>query len=191
MDQSKINVRYARAFFNMGKEKNLTRELRTDAGLITNVCMTSSDFNLLLESPVVKTSNKVKAIRSVFEGRIHELSLNFLVLITGNNRERYIPGIFRNLEELYRQEEGIRTAVLTGAQLLDDSIVLQVKQILEKEYNAKVELSQKVNEELIGGFILRVDDKQYDASISTQLKKIKEQLLNTELKLDNDRIKTE
>ncbi len=182
MDQSKINVRYANAFFTLAKEKGLTEELRRDAGLIANVCATSSDFNLMLESPVVKASQKVKAITSIFSGKVNVLSLNFLVLITENNREKYIPGIFRKLEELYRQEEGIRTAVLTSAQPLDDSVVVQIRQILEKEFNAKVELSQKVNVELIGGFILRIDDNQYDASISTQLKKIREQLLHTELK---------
>ncbi|HEX7585510.1 MAG TPA: ATP synthase F1 subunit delta [Prolixibacteraceae bacterium] len=182
MDQSKINIRYAKAFFMLAKEKGLTTELRKDAGLIANVCETSSDFNLLLDSPVVKTSNKVKAIKSVFEGRVNILMVNFLVLITENNREKYIPGIFRNLEDLYRQEEGIKSAVLTSAQPMDKAIVLQVKRILENEFNAKVELSQKVDEKLIGGFVLRVEDKQYDASISTQLKKIREQLLQTELK---------
>lgn len=182
MDQSKINVRYAKAFFTLAKEKGLMVELRQDAGLIANICSTSTDFNQLLESPVIKVSHKVKAIKTIFEGKVNQLSVNFLVIITENKREKFIPGIFRNLEDLYRQEEGIKTAVLTSAQPIDSSIILQIKQILEKEYRAKVEMSQSVNEDLIGGFILRIDDNQYDASISTQLKKIKEQLLQTELK---------
>jgi len=131
---------------------------------------------------VVKISQKVKAIQSIFEGKINVLSLNFLILITENKREKNIPGIFRNLDDLYRQEDGIRSAVLTSAQPMNERIVQEIQKILEDEFKAKVELSQKVNDELIGGFILRVDDQQYDASISTQLKKIKEQLLHTELK---------
>ncbi|MBA4409861.1 MAG: ATP synthase F1 subunit delta [Bacteroidota bacterium] len=182
MDQSKINVRYAKAFFMLAKEKGLTTELRIDAGLIANVCSGSVDFNLMLESPIVKTSQKVKAIKSIFAGRVNNLSLDFLVLIAENNREKYIPGIFRNLEDLYRKEEGIKTAVITSSQPLDESVILQVKRILEVEFNAKIELSQKVKPELIGGFVLRVEDKQYDASVSAQLKKIKEKLLQTELK---------
>ncbi len=182
MEQSKINVRYAKAFFTLAKEKGLTEELRKDAALVASVCATSSDFNILLESPVIKVSNKVKAIRSIFEGKVNVLSLNFLVLITENKREKYMPGIIRNLEDLYRQEEGIKTAVFTSAQALDPTIILQVNQMLEKEFKTKVELSQKVDADLIGGFVLRIDDNQYDASIATQLKKIKEQLLQTELK---------
>ena len=182
MDQSKINVRYAKAFFTLAKEKGLTTELRKDAELIASVCATSSDFILLLESPVVKVSKKIKALKSIFEGKVNLYSLNFLVLIAENKREKNIPGIFRNLENLYRQEEGIKTALLTSAQPLTDEIVLQIQKELETEFNAKVELSRKVDHKLIGGFVLRVDDKQYDASVSTKLKKIKEKLLQTELK---------
>lgn len=182
MDQSKINVRYAKAFFTLAKEKGLTLELRKDAGLISSVCESSSDFKLLLESPVIKTSQKSEAIRRIFEGKIHPLSINFLLLIAENKRENYIPGIFRYLEDLYRREEGIKSAVLTSAQPLNESLVAQIKEILEKEFKSKVELSQKVDQKLIGGFVLRVEDKQYDASLSTQLKKIREQLLHTELK---------
>lgn len=182
MDQSKINVRYAKAFFALAKEKGLTLELRKDARLISSVCESSSDFKLLLESPVIKTSQKSEAIRRIFEGKIHALSINFLFLITENKRENYIPGIFRYLEDLYRREEGIKSAVLTSAQPLNEALVGQIKEILEKEFKSKIELSQKVDEKLIGGFVLRVEDKQYDASLSTQLKKIREQLLHTELK---------
>lgn len=182
MDQSKINTRYAKAFFTLAKDKGLTSELRKDAGLISSVCATSIDFNLLLESPIVKTSQKIKVIQSIFTGKIKVLSLNFLLLIAENKREKNIPGIFRNLEDLYRKEEGIKTAVITSAQALDELVLKQISQILEQEFNSKVELSQKVNTDLIGGFVLRVEDKQYDASLSTQLKKIKEKLLQTELK---------
>jgi F-type H+-transporting ATPase subunit delta len=182
MDQSKINVRYAKAFFSLAKEKGLTLELRKDTELIADICTSSADFGLLLNSPVVKTSRKVKAIQSFFDGKVNILSLNFLTLITENKREKYIPGIFRNLEDLYRQEEGIKSAVMTSSQNIDESILSQIKLILEKEFKSKVELSHKIDERLIGGFVLRVGDQQYDASVSTQLKKIKELLLQTELK---------
>ena len=182
MDQSKINVRYAKAFFSLAKEKNLSGELQKDAGLISSVCSSSSDFRLLIESPVIPTSEKKKVLKVIFEGKINSYSMNFLLLITENRREKHIPGIFRDLEELYRKDQGIKTAVLTTATTLSETIVDQIQKSLEKEFGAKVELRQSVDEELIGGFVLRVDDNQYDASVSSQLKKIKEKLLQTELK---------
>jgi F-type H+-transporting ATPase subunit delta len=182
MDQSTINVRYAKAFFSLAKEKDLTEELQKDAILISSVCNSISDFMVLIESPVISTSGKVKAIKSIFEGKVNPYSLKFLVLITENRREKFIPGIFRNLEELYRKSQGIRTAILTTAKPMEEALVEQVRKTLESEFGGKVELSQMIDKELIGGFVLRVDDSQYDASISTQLKKIKEKLLQTELK---------
>lgn len=182
MDQSKINVRYAKAFFDLAKDKGLTIELRKDAALISSVCETSNDFRRLIESPVFKTSQKIDAIKNIFTEHVHELSLNFLVLITTNKRESFIPGIFRNLENLYRGKEGIKSAIFTSAQPISDLLVTEIRKTLETQINAKVELSQKVDSNLLGGFVLRVEDKQYDASLSTQLKKIREQLLHTELK---------
>ena len=182
MDQSKINVRYAKAFFSLAKEKGLTEELQRDARLVSSVCNSISDFKVLIESPVISTSGKVKAIKSIFEGKVNPYSLNFLVLITENRREKFIPGIFRDLEELYRKDQGIRTAVLSTAKPVEGELVEQIRKSLESEFGGKVEITQVVEENLIGGFVLRVDDNQYDASIATQLKKIKQELLQTELK---------
>jgi len=186
MDQSKINVRYAQAFFSLAKEKDLIRELQRDAVLISSVCKTISDFMILIESPVISTSAKMKAIKSIFEGKVNPYSLKFLVLITENNREKYIPGIFRNLEELYRKSEGIRTAILTTAKPLEEASIEQIRQSIISEFGGKVAIDQVINDEIIGGFVLRVDDNQYDASIASQLKKIKEKLIETELKQNND-----
>jgi F-type H+-transporting ATPase subunit delta len=182
MDQSKINVRYAKAFFALAKEKDLTTELQNDGLLVASVCSSISDFMILIESPVISTSGKIKAIRSIFEGKVHPYTLNFLVLITENKREKYMPGIFRYLADLYRQSQGISAAVLTTAKELDQANIEQIRKALESASGGKVELSQTIDPELIGGFVLRVDDKQYDASVATQLKKIKEKLLETPLK---------
>ena len=182
MDQSKINVRYAKAFFSLAKENGLTEELDKDVRLIFSVCSSISDFIILIDSPIVSTSGKIKAIKSIFEGKVNPLTLNFLILITENKREKYIPGIFRNLEELYRINDGVKTAILTIANPLDGIIVEQIRKSLESELGGKVELSQKIDTGLIGGFVLRIEDNQYYASILTQLKKIKEKLLQTELK---------
>lgn len=182
MDQSKINVRYARAFFSLAVEKGLLAVLQEDMATVSSVCESSSDFNRLIDSPVIATSGKVKAIRSIFEGKVNPLTLNFLVLITQNMRERYIPSIFRDLGEMYRKSLGISSAVITTASAIDASLVEQIRKELETVSGGKVELSQTIDPDLIGGFVLRMDDKQYDASVSTQLKRIKEALLQTEMK---------
>lgn len=182
MDQSAITVRYAKAFFSIAKERKLLDTLKTDIQLILDVCKNSSDFIHLLESPVVKKSKKIELISTIFKKKINESSLQFLLLITGNKREVHIPGICRNFLSLSRKDQNIRSAVVTTATEIKKETISKIETLLAKELNAKIELTSEVNAGIIGGIILRLDDKQYDASVATQLKKIKQELLETELK---------
>lgn len=182
MDHSAITVRYAKAFYSLAKEKNILQDLKTDIELVNSVCKTSTDFILLLESPVIKTSKKIEVISSVFSGKLNQLTLDFLQLITKNKREINIPGICLNFLALTRKDQNIKSAVLTTATEMDGNTIEKIKHLLEKELNAKIELSTQSKEEILGGMILRIDDKQYDASVATQLKKIKQTLLESELK---------
>lgn len=184
MDQSKINVRYAKAYFSLAMEKGLTDALQQDVATVAAICASSADFNRLIDSPVISTSAKVKVIKNIFQDKVNPLTLKFLALITQNRREKHMPSIFRDLGDMYRKSLGISLALLTTASELDASLVEQIRKELETLSGNKVELSQEIDPSLIGGFVLRVDDKQYDASVSTQLKKIKESLLHTELKND-------
>lgn len=181
MDHSKITVRYAKALFELAKERSLLEVVKKDVELIFQLCNESIEFKSFLESPIIKTSQKIKLLNSLFSENIHEQSMNFIRLVTENKRESHLQGICRNILTLYRNEQGIKTAVLTSAVTLDRTLTTQIAQQLEKELKAKVELSGKVNPELIGGFILRVDDRQLDASVATQLQKIKQRLLKTEI----------
>ena len=181
MDQSAITVRYAKAFFSIAKEKKLLIELKTDIESVVGVCSQSADFSLLLESPIVKSSKKVELIKTIFSGNVNKLTLNFMLLITQNKREVHIPGICRNFLELTRKDQNIKSAVLTTASEVSNDTAQKIQELLGKELNATVELSTNVKPDILGGLVLRLDDKQYDASVATQLKKIKQNLLETEL----------
>lgn len=181
MNESAITVRYSKAIYSLAFEKEIIDSLKNDMELISNVCKNSTDFILLLETPVVKTSEKSRLISKIFEKKIHPLTLNFLQLIVKNNRETFIPSISRDTLDFIRREKNIKSAVLTTAIQIDQSVIEEVETLLEKELDGKVELTEKVNPDIIGGLILRIDDKQMDASVSTQLKKIKQQLLKTQV----------
>ncbi len=181
MNHSAIAVRYAKAFFATAKEKKLLDQLKTDIESVLEICKQSVDFILLLESPVLKTSKKVALIKTLFGGHIHELTLRFLLLITENKRESHLPGICRSFLDLTRKDLNIKSAVLTTASEVGADTAKKVEQLLAKELNATIELSTQVNPEILGGMVLRFDDKQYDASIATQLKNIKQSLLKAEL----------
>jgi F-type H+-transporting ATPase subunit delta len=121
-------------------------------------------------------------ITKIFKDQINTLTLNFLLLITNNKREVHIPGICRNFLELTRKDQNIKSAILVTATEINAKTTDKIKILIEKELDAKVELTCQFDPEIIGGMVLRIDDKQYDSSVSTQLRKIKQKLLETEVK---------
>lgn len=182
MNESIITVRYAKSFFLLAKEKGLLSKLKTDIESVMQICNQSVEFILFLESPVVKTSRKIKLLNQIFSGSIDALTLKFLILLTANKRESYIPGVCRNFLDLTRKDIGIKTAVVTTAAKMSDKTLALIQQIVERELNSKIELAGRVNPDILGGIILRIEDKQFDSSLATQLKKIKASFLETELK---------
>jgi F-type H+-transporting ATPase subunit delta len=182
MDESAISVRYARALFLLAQEKNLLSELKYDMELLTDVCNMSADFNLMLKSPVIKTSEKIRLMKLIFGEKTGELTMNFLELVTRNNREVFIPSMCRNILSLIREEKNIKTAVLTIARPVDNETLRNAEEVLEKELGYTIELKGKINPKIIGGMILRIGDKQYDASVMTRLKALKQAMLKPIIK---------
>jgi F-type H+-transporting ATPase subunit delta len=177
MEESAITVRYARAFFLLAKEKDQLSMLKQDVELIFEVCQSSADFMRMLKNPVIRTSEKIRLMKIIFGGKISELSHKFLVLVTRNNREAFLPDISRNILSFIRHEKNIKSATLTTAQPVGPELLEKAERILEEELQTEVELTGRVNPRLIGGLILRIDDKQYDDSLATRLKKMKQEVL--------------
>ena len=159
MNQSAITVRYAKAFFSLAKEKNLLETLKKDMELVEETCRISIDFILLLESPVVKTSKKKSVMASVFSEKINAYTLQFLNLVLENKRDVHLQGICRNFLDLVRKDQNIKSALITTASEINKNTLTKIKELIEKKLNTKVELSENIKPEIIGGLVLRIDDK--------------------------------
>jgi F-type H+-transporting ATPase subunit delta len=178
MNHSKINVRYAKALFSLGKERDLLGPLHKDISAIYRLCSDSEDFVQILDNPVISSSQKKEIFREVFKGHISELALRFIFLIAENHRELEIPGICRHFIDLVRADRGILPASVTTAEKISRVTYEQIRKNLVKETGKEIELTEKVNPSIIGGMILRIEDLQYDGSIATQLNKIKTAMLS-------------
>jgi F-type H+-transporting ATPase subunit delta len=178
MNESKISVRYAKALFQLGKEKQNLETLKADMALVAQVCETVGDFWLMVESPVVKTSQKRELVQQIFSRKVDQLILNFLDLVVQNKREIYLKDIARNFLSFCRKDLGIKSAVLTSAVPVEEAGKEKMIQFLREAFQADIELEEKVDKKLIGGFVLRVEDQQLDASVAQQLNRIRRELLN-------------
>lgn len=173
MSYTKITIRYAAAFFDLAGEKGIVENAYEDMMLLGNVCTSNRDFVRMLQNPVIHADKKIKVITKIFGASINKMSLSFMSLMIRKRRERYLPSIAEAFTDLYKTSKGIKTAFVTSAVELDKKEKAGILEILQKLTDKKIDLVEKINESLIGGFVVNLDDFQVDQSISTKVKKLK------------------
>lgn len=150
----------------------------SDMTLLSDTCRVD-DFRYMLAQPTLPPSRKCSVAEAVLKAHLSNLSLSMVTLVIRNKRENYLPGIARYYGELYRKAKGIKRAQLVTAQPVDESVKDKIRNMVRKSFKSEVELTSRIEENLIGGFTLTIGDQQYDASVASSLKKMKKQLLQT------------
>ncbi len=181
MNRSKITVRYAKALYLLGEEQNNLPLLYEDVGNLYNTLSHVKDFTLFVNNPQITYAQKIKITGDIFKNRIKEPTLNFLLFIIRKKREFYILDILRTFLEYYKSQQNIKSAILTTAIEINEELKKQIINVIKKQYNYEVEMSHTINKKLIGGFTLQINDQLYDASVSTNLNQIKQQLLDKKI----------
>jgi F-type H+-transporting ATPase subunit delta len=178
MNDSKISVRYARAIFQSALEKNILDKVNQDMILIQEVCKTP-ETREFLHSPIIAPSKKEGIFHTMFSGNVEPITLSLLDLIVKNGRESYIPAIARVFIHETKTYKGITDSILTTAVKVDDKLRKLIADLISEVFKTKVELKENVDPEIIGGFILQIDDSYIDASIKNKLRKIKKELIGS------------
>jgi F-type H+-transporting ATPase subunit delta len=173
MNLSHIAETYARALFEVSVEQNSLETTLSDMRLIHELCHTNRDFKLMVKSPVIASDKKMKIIHAIFEKRLSDLTLTYLGIILRKNREFLIPEIAAGFIEIYKEHKGILTTYLTTKMPIGKEVREQIINALKKQTGKEIDLIEETKEEMIGGFILRWEDQQYDASILNQINKLK------------------
>ncbi len=164
-----VASRYAKSLIDLAVETKQLEEVRADMKLIKSVCEGNREFVTLLESPVVKTDKKMSIFKEIFADKISVTTLTFLNLIATKRREGYIDNIAYAFDEQYKIHKNITSAEVTSAAPLDETNKAQILAIVSKTASGQVELIEKVDKSLIGGFILTVDGKRVDTSVKRKL----------------------
>ncbi|MGZ3883775.1 MAG: ATP synthase F1 subunit delta [Bacteroidia bacterium] len=167
-----VASRYAKSLIDLAVGTKQLEEVRKDMSLVNQVCRENREFVILLESPVVKTDKKMAVFKQVFEGKISATTLAFLNMIAVKRREGYIDDIAAAFDEQYKLYKNITTATITTAAPLDAATKAKILELVKQKATGEVELLEKVNKELIGGFVLTVGDTQVDTSIKRKLNEL-------------------
>jgi len=177
MNESKISVRYAKALFSAGKDNNSLDILKKDFDFLFQCIKELPELQNLIESAVIKSSKKSEIFEAAFHESVSELGMAFIKLVIENHREEYLQGITRYFLTLIKAENNIQTAEFTTASPISESTRQSIISLVSKRYSSNVDLQERIDGNIIGGFILRVGDEQIDASIASKLGRIKKELM--------------
>jgi F-type H+-transporting ATPase subunit delta len=169
---SHVAVPYAKALFDLTLEKNLLEETLKDMQLVADLCNKNKEFRMMLKSPVISEGKKKIIFTKVFEKAVSKLAFNFLLIIIRKKRESFVEDIALAFIELYNDHAGILKTTLRTAAPVDDDIRSAVREIMKDQSKGEIRLLEEVDAELIGGFIIRWKDRQYNASILKQIKRL-------------------
>lgn len=181
MPNPRLASRYAKSLMDLAIEKGQLEKVFADMQWLNAACKSNRDFVSMLRSPIIKADAKKKIVEAVTAGKIGELTSAFNTLLITKGRESNLPEIVTAFIAAYKTHKNIHIIKLTSAAPLSDSmkkaIVAQVQKTTHFEH---IELEEKVDESLIGGFVLQVGDKLVDASVAYDLRAVAKQFDNND-----------
>jgi F-type H+-transporting ATPase subunit delta len=161
----------------LAEEHKIADKIKQDIELVLQWIEDYNDLIEMLEHPIIKTSKKSEILDQIFKDQIGKYTLLFLHLIVKNKRENHLKYICNDFISLYKKNKGIKTALLTTSFDLTRTHQEKIRKSIEDIFKSPVELSSKVDETIVGGLIVQVDDQQLDLSVARQIQNLKEQFL--------------
>jgi F-type H+-transporting ATPase subunit delta len=173
MADLRVASRYVKSLLGLAVEQGALEAVHKDMQLFSRVCRESRPFSIMLKSPVIRHDKKREILEKIFAGKVNKLTMAIIDILTRKNREPLLPSIANEFHNAYNELKGIGKATVTTTIPMDKTLRAEIEEIVKKLSKRKlVEIDEKVDKELIGGFILNMGDLRIDASIRSKLKSL-------------------
>lgn len=174
MADSRVASRYAKSLLGLAVDQGMLEQVNNDMALLSSTSRASRDFVLMLKSPIIRHEKKRDILHTLFKSKVNALTMSIIDILTKKNRESLLPAIASEFHKAYNEYKGIGKASVTSTVPLDEKLRSEIIAIVKKLSDKKeVELDEKVDKDLLGGFVLNVGDRQIDTSIKNKLKTLK------------------
>jgi F-type H+-transporting ATPase subunit delta len=175
MKSTKAASRYAKALLEIAIEQKMIDSILGDMNFLMQTNHETPDFGSFIASPIIDANKKIQIFESVFD-QFEDISMSFIKLITKNRRESLLPEIAGSFEMLVKEHRGIVPIKLISAIKLNETTKETILAKIESSVKGQLEVTEEIDESLIGGFIVRMGDVQIDASVSSQFNNLKQRL---------------
>ena len=173
MTSSIISSRYARSLFDLAIEIDLLEKVNNDMSLVQKVCKENMLLDAIMRNPNVNIGKKKGIIKDIFASNIEKISFDFITLLVQKRRVIFLKEISEEFHNIYNRHKGIKVATLIVAHTVGQEMKDRIISIFEKQFSCKIELVEKIDSSIIGGFKIMIEDKIYDASVFNQLSLLK------------------
>ena len=179
MKEARPALRYAKAILNLAKDQGKDAEVNNDMKMIVDTIAGSDDLNAMLRSPIIKAKDKSKVLNALFGDKVTNIAKGLFNLLAENKRMLILESVAKQYAVIYDFHKKMQVATVTTAVKLTKEIEEKIqKKIVEITGNSAT-IENVINPDIIGGFILRVGDVQYDASISNQFNELRREFDNS------------
>jgi F-type H+-transporting ATPase subunit delta len=175
--ETAVSQRYAKALLEAAESQRALDQVSRDVAGVIDLIDASEDLRRLLESPMIHPTAKREALTTLFKDRVTPLTLNFLLLIVDQRRERVARDILHQFTVYLNEREGVVTAEVRSSQPLMPEQQEVITKKLSSYLNRRVRLQMEVSPQIRAGFVARVGDMVFDGTIETQLQQLRARML--------------
>ena len=177
MSSTRAAIRYAKAILDMANSKSAANEVSQDMTLIATTIKGNLELSTFIQNPTIKVEVKESALLEVFTS-VNNVTKGLFHLLLENKRFEILESIALEYNKLFDEANGIEVAKVTTAIAMTPELEAKVLAKIKEFSNKKVTIENIVDASIIGGFILRIGDKQYNASVANRLQVLKRELSN-------------
>jgi F-type H+-transporting ATPase subunit delta len=175
MSEIQVASRYAKSLIDLASEQKALDPIKGDIELFIQVCKANTQLQAVLKNPIIGHDKKIAILTSLFGSNVHPVVLSFFKIMINKGRGELLYPTAKEFISEYNQRKGIISATVVSAALLSPENRKKIEQVVKEATGGEVVLEAKVNPDLIGGFVLKVGDKQFDTSLSSALSKLKKE----------------
>ncbi|NLW40402.1 MAG: F0F1 ATP synthase subunit delta [Tissierellia bacterium] len=167
-----VGKRYALALFEAGLELNNLEKFKEDIKSITEVIEKEELLQKVLKHPKISKDEKKELLTSIFKEQVSQEILNFLYVIIDKRREGFILDISKEFVKLFNEHNNILEVTAVTAVEMDNKMKDKLITVLSNKTKKKIVLNNAIDKNIIGGVLLKVENKIIDGTIKGQLQNI-------------------
>lgn len=173
-----VASRYAKSLIELAEEQNNLDAVKLDVEAVISILKSNSELLSVLKNPIIAVDKKQNILAAIFKDKANPLILAFFNIMVSKGRSNILLDIMEEFIREYNEKKGIVKATVTSATVLSETNLAELQSKITQEVNAQVILKNIVDPNLIGGFIVRVGDRQIDVSIAGKLNKLEKHFVS-------------